>query len=1052
MPVSFKVPKSPTKSKYVIDTFLGVDYTSAGIDVDPSRSPNAPNMVRHTPGKVRKRMGYSNEIQFGPVTNVNYAAGTSLKEQEIRIAESEISNQILLYNLVDLIVAESSSITIYYEFDYKAEHNFSIYPGGNSISASEEWTHYSGTATISSGNQVEEIQILSSQAQDIFIKCFSVMRAKDGNYKWSPAPKKIVEHSGNKICNGCFDYYIPSSAKSYMNMNRVQSASDTFTTFSLTPGHLVIYNLEEGVYKHRYTGEGRRIYFEFDYQLTGSNATIYAAGGNSNVITLAPTTTTKHISASQMAGQYGPFQTEVYAHIDEGTATLKIKNMFIGYAVDDTYEWKTSPEDRGMDKQSSLLYWTGDKNYSTISSHEETRVLPSEDHFEDEFTIIPSTEETHPIRGFFHFSCIVQFTTDQSYYQYSEVYLEHDNHQIKILSGDISTAKKIDYYGSISSYADYPEKVYIIHYFSRNVVGTATSIMTDIEVNEVSPRDIASLSGKYNIFHIGNSVWLSTTDYETQLVYSSAANKKSWAIQFEDKLILLDKNNIYDFKIGKSMTFGPLDPDYCYTPLITIAKSPSGGGSSYEALNMLTPAFIEQFIVTSSESTATQFQLSFSKLDNRTVKAWVLGASGSWSEKTQGTDFNVNRETGVVTFVTAPGTTPISGQDNVRIQAYKTIEGYRDRIAKCSFGTVYGVNGRPDRLFVSGNPDYPAQDFYSEQNDYTYFPDVNYSNIGAANGTITGYAKIGNYLGTFKKENEHENSLILREGIINTYEDGSTESSFVIVNTLQGEGLISPYSIAYLEGEPLFLSKKGIYAITTNDGTEKRYGQNRSYYLNGKLNDEPNLENGHSTVFNNMYILALNNKLYILDGLQPNYTENEPYSTKQYAAFYCEDIPATCIWSDSEDLFFGTDDGKICKFYKEDEDIYSYQDNGYPITAWWETPDLDGYLFYKNKTFRYFAIRLMKAFRTSYKFYAKKFSVWTFIKEDDTTGRTFDFSRLDFSDFTFSTDWSEKISHTKLRVKKVDKASFKMENSKLYQPFGIYDLALEYLENGNYKR
>ena len=41
-----------------IDTFKGVDITSSSSNVNPSRSPEAPNMIRDVPGKVRKRMGY----------------------------------------------------------------------------------------------------------------------------------------------------------------------------------------------------------------------------------------------------------------------------------------------------------------------------------------------------------------------------------------------------------------------------------------------------------------------------------------------------------------------------------------------------------------------------------------------------------------------------------------------------------------------------------------------------------------------------------------------------------------------------------------------------------------------------------------------------------------------------------------------------------------------------------------------------------------------------------------------------------------------------------
>ena len=40
---------------------------------------------------------------------------------------------------------------------------------------------------------------------------------------------------------------------------------------------------------------------------------------------------------------------------------------------------------------------------------------------------------------------------------------------------------------------------------------------------------------------------------------------------------------------------------------------------------------------------------------------------------------------------------------------------------------------------------------------------------------------------------------------------------------------------------------------------------------------------------------------------------------------------------------------------------------------------------------------------------------------------------------------------SKMRVRKIDKARFKIENCNLNEPFGIHDLAIEYVENGNYK-
>ena len=64
MPVTFKVPKSPEKSVYQINEFKGVDFSNSPANIDDNKSPNAINMIRDVPDKVRKRMGYEVIIRF----------------------------------------------------------------------------------------------------------------------------------------------------------------------------------------------------------------------------------------------------------------------------------------------------------------------------------------------------------------------------------------------------------------------------------------------------------------------------------------------------------------------------------------------------------------------------------------------------------------------------------------------------------------------------------------------------------------------------------------------------------------------------------------------------------------------------------------------------------------------------------------------------------------------------------------------------------------------------------------------------------------------------
>lgn len=528
-----------------------------------------------------------------------------------------------------------------------------------------------------------------------------------------------------------------------------------------------------------------------------------------------------------------------------------------------------------------------------------------------------------------------------------------------------------------------------------------------------------------------------------EVLYSDAADERSKSWQLGDKLYILDgkKMLVYD---GTTIT--TVDSN-AYIPTLTIAKNPSGGGTEYEPLNLLQAGFTEKFGVTESTKTETVFQLSFENLDDTPVIVKVMNENGEMVTKTLTTDYTVDRENGTVTFVTAPGKSPIDGEDNVFITAYRTVSGYADRINKCKIGIMYGVGGAADRLFLSGNPDYLNQDWYSAQNDPTYFPDTAYSQLGSPNSAIMGYSIISNYLAAHKDENETHQSIILRSG-----ELIENEPAFRIVNTLQGAGAIAKDTFGYLSTEPLFLTRLGVYAITAQDVTGEKYAQNRSFYINGKLLTETDLENSFAVVYKDMYWLFINGVAYILDGLQPLPTVDQmPYATRQYACFYRTNIPASCAWTEDGVLYFGTTDGKINKFHTSKTTLTSYSDNGEPIEAIWETPDIDGKLFYKNKTFRQMAIRLQAAAATSVSYYCMRNGLWDLVRNDEMSARCFSFSNITFSKLTFVCNNTQKIVTSKVRIKKVDKARFRYINNKVNEPFGIQDIAFEFVETGNYK-
>lgn len=1060
MAVSFKVPASPKRNIFEVNDFLGVDLTNSGVDMDERRSPHAENMVRYVPGKVRKRTGYKKSIYFGPIGNVNFAIGTSAVEKKIEITEDHIDEDIELYK-IKTPPAWQYSGGFWTEFDYKASEDFTMGPmdgGGEIIPASDEWTHYSGSIAFSHyvGYDyiiLDYVAIQSHNPQTISIKKFELTfdRYFDPPYEWHPCPEYYVKRDDEKPIYGCHvaKKHSDFEGNRVLNVNRVLDSHD-YAESILVPA-------EDDAYIKN-VGEascGKRVYIEYDYRVTPYYSQHWEPEWYIKFTDqkLYASDEWEHIEIEWEIDDY-----QVKAINDFNYAAyLEIKNFSVVYEKDEDFEWSPAPEDNGDTFHKEDVFYIGSKNYAISDGIDDT-VTVGNVSYKDVYYDIMDSEESD-LYGYSHISFDISTSTTKTISEVSLGVGNVDQGFSKDYEGNINREHIEIFYAAGEDYFDPIPNISIR--FTKddgNINGKCRVMITNLTVNKITPRDVYYVSSKWYIYHVGKDFYLrANNDGNFVKVFSDANEHISRSWQLKDKLYIIDGKNLYMHDVGKG-SIEIVGQDNAYIPTLTIAKENTGGGTAYESLNLIQPGFYELF---QGKASVTQYQLTFGNLDPTECKAWVLNQNGGWDVKVEDTDFTVNRSTGKITFTTAPGVSPITGEDNIKILAYRTVKDYKDRIVKCTLGTLYGVGGAGDRLFLSGNPDHPNWDFYSQQFDPTYFPDTSYSTLGSEQSAITGYAIVNNYLTTFKDGFDTSQSVFVREGdLLKKEEDEeTTEAVFKLINTLQGEGVISPYSFGYIQTEPLFLTKAGIYAITEQDITGEKYSQNRSFYLDGQLTQETGLESAMATVYDNQYILALNNQLYILDGLQATRTDkSEPYATRQYAAFHCTDVPACCLWND-EGVWFGTADGKVCSFNKDIESLSSYNDDGKPIYSCWETTDLSGRLFYKNKTFRYIAVRLMKAIKTSVKLYSRKLGVWTlnkdeawtFIKEQNLIANALDFNDVDFEMFTFSVDTSEKVIHSKLRVKKVDKARFRIENEKINEPFGIMNLALEFIESGNYK-
>ena len=220
-----------------------------------------------------------------------------------------------------------------------------------------------------------------------------------------------------------------------------------------------------------------------------------------------------------------------------------------------------------------------------------------------------------------------------------------------------------------------------------------------------------------------------------------------------------------------------------YVPTEIISRSPTGGGVVYEPVNLITPQRTDSFLGDNEHKT---YQLVANNIES-VDKVVVLDGSGERKTLVKDTDYTVNLTSGQVTFnQTYPPI--VTGQDNVFITFSKTVEGYADRIDKCTICDLYGLGGS-NRVFLSGNPDYKAYDWYSDIFKPNYFPDLNYSIVGTSDTAIMGYQRLGKYQMILKEDNQQDSTVFQRFGTLN--DDGSI--TFSVEQGVAGIGAVSKY-------------------------------------------------------------------------------------------------------------------------------------------------------------------------------------------------------------------------------------------------------------------
>ena len=366
-------------------------------------------------------------------------------------------------------------------------------------------------------------------------------------------------------------------------------------------------------------------------------------------------------------------------------------------------------------------------------------------------------------------------------------------------------------------------------------------------------------------------------------------------------------NNIWYFKDGinylqyNGTTIGEV---VGYAPTTSIGRKPAGGGTVYEDVNMLTGVRVNTFL---ADGVSTEYFLDAQSIDADfqpivSVNDLVLDE----------TAYTVDVTGGRIIFNTAPTEPLTDGQDNVSIKFRKTIAGYRNRINNCTLLQVFD-----NRVFFSGNKDYPNVIWHCSLNDPTYCSDLDYYNEGLDLARVTGLVAGNNALWVFKEPSQANTAVFYHNPTIDSEYGKIYPSTHSSISTgCVGKAINFNDDIA-------FFSERGMEAINGDVTTEQAIAH-RSSLIDRKLLAEDNYKDMLLEEWEGYLMVFTDNKVYLADSRGTFQNENHI----EYEWFYwelSEEITCTKVYEGV--LYLGSKNG-----------LYTLTDLSSNVVSYWTTP------------------------------------------------------------------------------------------------------------------
>ena len=383
---------------------------------------------------------------------------------------------------------------------------------------------------------------------------------------------------------------------------------------------------------------------------------------------------------------------------------------------------------------------------------------------------------------------------------------------------------------------------------------------------------------EHTIIHSGTKLFIDGTE-----AFTGMKPAKSYSFVYNNMLYIKDGLNYLQYD-GQSVT-----EVSGYIPTTSIARKPEGGGKDYEDVNLLTGLAKNSFL---ADGTATEYFLDARNIDSNYMP--VVHVNGEL--KTPTTDYTVDYTNGKITFKTTPSKPLTDGQDNVFIQYKKTIVGERDKILKCTLLEVFD-----NRVFFSGNADYPNVIWHSSLNEPSYCSDTDYYNEGLDLAPVKAMVAGNNALWVMKEPSQANTTIFYHNPIIDNEFGKIYPSNHSSIST----GCVS--TGVNFNDDICFFSDRGMEAITSDVTTEQVIAH-RSSLVDSKLLSENEYKNLFVEEWEGYLMVFVGNKVYLADSRASftNDTHNE------YEWFYWElGFTPTCTRVKNGILYIGASNGDI---------------------------------------------------------------------------------------------------------------------------------------------